>query len=156
MHGASETEDTTEFATLKLQSTLGRESQISVTGKVESLAEVDVESNVYLKGLRNHMVKTLDYQVAQAFRSSDVMFIPTSPTAGTWDVDGTASTTALSNITAVHVKDIIDGMKVGAFGANSARPIPYYDGESYVCLTSVKFLRGLKDDPDCSHSPLAA
>lgn len=121
---------------------------IPFTGKVETLAEVDVESNVYLKALKNHMVKTIDYQVAQAFKSSDIIAIPTSSTALTWDVDGTASTTALSNITAKHVKDIIDAMKVGNFGGNAGRPIPYYDGESYVCIASVQFLRGLKDDPD--------
>jgi N4-gp56 family major capsid protein len=46
------------------------------------------------------------------------------------------------------VKDVIDSMKVGSFGGNTGRPIPYYDGESYVCIASVAFLRGLKDDPD--------
>ena len=121
---------------------------IPFTGKVETLAEVDVESNVYLKALRNHMVKTIDYHVAQAFKGSDIIAIPTSSTALTWDVDGTASTTATSNITAKHIKDIVDAMKTGEFGANTGRPIPYYDGESYVCLASNKFLRGLKDDAD--------
>lgn len=121
---------------------------IPFTGKVETLAEVDVESNVYLKALRNHMAKTIDYQVARAFKSADICAIPTSSTAITWDVDGTPSTTALSNITAKHVKDIIDAMKTGIFGANTYRPIPYYDAESYVCIASVAFLRGLKDDPD--------
>lgn len=121
---------------------------IPFTGKVETLAEVDVESNVYLKALRNHMAKTIDYQVFQAFKSSDVIFTPTSSTAGTWSVTGTAGATATSNITAKHVKDVIDSMKVGSFGGNTGRPIPYYDGESYVCIASVAFLRGLKDDPD--------
>ncbi len=121
---------------------------IPFTGKVETLAEVDVESNVYLKALRNHMAKTIDYQVALAFKSSDITFSPTSATAGTWAVTGTAGATATSNITAKHIKDIVDAMKVGTFGANVGRPIPYYDGESYVCIASVNFLRGLKDDAD--------
>ena len=76
------------------------------------------------------------------------MFIPTSSTAGTWDVDGTASTSATASITAKHIKDIIDAMKVGVFGSNTGRPVPYYDGESYVCIASVSFLRALKDDSD--------
>jgi N4-gp56 family major capsid protein len=121
---------------------------IPFTGKVETLAEVDVESNVYLKALRNHMAKTIDYQVAVAFKTSDVIFSPTSSTAGTWSVTGTPGATVTSSITAKHIKDIIDAMKVGVFGSNTARPIPYYDGESYVCLASVSFLRALKDDPD--------
>lgn len=120
---------------------------INFTGKVETLAEVDVESNVYLKALRNHMAKTIDYQVAQAFKSSDLTFAPTSSTAGTWSVDNTPDTVTAS-ITAKHIKDIIDSMKVGVFGGNTGRPVPYYDGESYVCIASVSFLRALKDDAD--------
>ena len=121
---------------------------IPFTGKVETLAEVDVESNVYLKALRNHMAKTIDRQVAAAFKSSDIIAIPTSSTVITWDVDGTASTTATSNITAKTLKDIVDAMKTGIFGNNTGRPIPFYDGESYVCIASTTFLRGLKDDAD--------
>lgn len=121
---------------------------IPFTGKVETLAEVDVESNVYLKALRNHMVKTIDYQVAFTFKSSDLVATPTSATALTWSATGTAGATASNNITAKHVKDIVDAMKTGIFGGNTGRPIPYYDGESYVCIASVNFLRGLKDDSD--------
>lgn len=121
---------------------------IPFTGKVETLAEVDVESNVYLKALRNHMAKTIDRQVATAFKTSDICAIPTSATTITWDVDGTPSTSALSNITAKTLKDIVDAMKTGLFGANTGRPIPYYDGESYVCIATTAFLRGLKDDSD--------
>lgn len=122
---------------------------IPFTGKVETLAEVDVESNVYLKALRNHMAKTLDRQVATAFKTSDICAIPIASTNTiTWDVDGTASTQATSNINAKLLKDIVDAMKTGIFGANTGRPIPFYDGESYVCIASTTFLRGLKDDPD--------
>ena len=122
--------------------------QIPFTGKVETLAEVDVESNVYLKALRNHMAKTLDRQVAAAFKTSDIIAIPTSSTTITWDVDGTPTTAATSNITAKTLKDVVDAMKTGIFGANVGRPIPFYDGESYVCIASTTFLRGLKDDSD--------
>lgn len=121
---------------------------IKFTGKVETLAEVDVESNVYLKWLRNHMAKTIDRQVAAAFKTSDIIAIPTSSTVITWDVDGTASTAATSNITSKTLKDIVDAMKTGIFGANTGRPIPFYDGESYVCIATTPFLRGLKDDSD--------
>ena len=122
---------------------------IPFTGKVETLAEVDVESNVYLKGLRNHMAKTIDRQVAAAFKTSDICAIPIAATNTiTWDVDGTPSTAATSNINAKLLKDIVDAMKTGEFGANTGRPIPFYDGESYVCIATTRFLRGLKDDAD--------
>lgn len=140
---------TTSVAVTPRLITVGEQGRaIPFTGKVETLAEVDVESNVYLKALRNHMAKTLDFRVAQTFKTSDLIAIPTSATALTWDVDGTASTTATSNITAKHIKDIVDAMKTGIFGANTGRPVPYYDNESYVCIASVAFLRGLKDDAD--------
>src|SRR3990167_2816424 len=122
---------------------------IEFTGKVETLAEVDVESNVYLKALRKHMAKTIDTRVVTAFEGSDLIAIPTAASNSiTWDVDGTPSTQATMNISAKLIKDIVDAMKTGIFGANTGRPIPYYDGESYVALCSVNFLRGLKDDQD--------
>lgn len=122
---------------------------IPFTGKVETLAEVDVESNVYLKALRNHMAKTIDRQVFTAFKTSDICAIPrASDNTIVWDVDGTPSTSATSNINAKLLKDIVDAMKTGIFGANTGRPIPFYDGESFVALCSTTFLRGLKDDPD--------
>jgi len=120
---------------------------IPFTGKVETLAEVDVESNVYLKALRNHMAKTLDRQVATSFKSTDLIATPRT-TGIDWEVDGTASSAANTSITAALLKDIVDSMKVGVFGTSTGRPIPYYDGESYVCIASVSFLRALKDDPD--------
>lgn len=122
---------------------------IPFTSKVENLAEVDVENSVYLKALRNNMAKSLDRLVATAFKTSDVIAIPIAATNTiTWDVDGTASTSATSNINAKMLKDIVDGMKMGKFGANTSKPVPYYDGESYVCIASTTFLRGIKDDSD--------
>ena len=121
---------------------------IPYTGQLENLAEVDVESNVFMKFLKNHQAASLDIAAASAFKTSDVIYIPTSASAGTWDVDGTPSTTATSNITTFHLKEIVDGMKVGLFGANTARPVPFFSGSEYMVIGSVQFMRGLKDDPD--------
>ena len=127
---------------------------IPFTGKVEMLAEVDVESNVYMKALKNHMTKTIDRQVATAFKGSDVIYTPTGPAAGVFDVDGTASTTATSNITVFHLKEIVDGMKSGQLRSSDGtlvgtnRPIPFYSGNYYIALCSTRFLRGVKDDPE--------
>ena len=119
------------------------------TQKLDMLSEVDIKNDVTLKSLRNHMAKTIEYHIGQAFRTSDVCYIPTSATAGTWDVDGTPSTTATANISVFHIKEIVDGMKMGLFGSgNTARPVPYYADNYYMCVASTKFLRGLHDDPD--------
>jgi len=58
------------------------------TGMVESLAEVDVENEVILKSLRNHMAKSLDTLVINALETSDLCFIPTGASSYVWDVDG--------------------------------------------------------------------
>ena len=124
------------------------------TGKVEALAEVDVESNVYMKALKNHMVKTIDRQVATQFKSSDICYIPTGIASGVFDVDGTPSTTASANITLFHLKEIVDAMKTGQLRSSdgtlvgTTRPIPFYSGSDYICIASTRFLRGIKDDPE--------
>lgn len=139
---------TTTVATPKLITVNEYGRAWNYTEKLETLSEVDIKNDIILKSLRNHMAKTIEYQIGQAFRTSDVMYIPTSATAGTWDVDGTASTQALANISTFHIKEIVDGMKMGKFGTNTARPVPFYADNYYMCVASTKFLRGLHDDPD--------
>src|SRR3990167_5830799 len=124
------------------------------TGMVEALAEVDVENEVVLKSLRNHMAKSLDTLVINEMKTSDLIFIPTGAASYVWDVDGTASTSATSNITSYHIKQIVDAMMSGELtdsdgtAHTAMRPVPFYEGEYYCALVSVKFLRGLFDDPD--------
>ena len=125
------------------------------TGMVESLAEVDVENEVVLKALKNHMAKSLDTLVVNALETSDLIFIPTGAASYVWDVDGTPSTSALSNITTYHLKQIVDAMMSGELrnsdgtsaGADM-RPVPFYEDDYYIALCSVKFLRGIHDDPN--------
>ena len=123
-------------------------NSIPYTGKLDDLSEFSVD-NMITKALRDDQAKVLDSAVATQFKSGDVFYTPTSASAGTWDVDGTVSTTALANLSLFHVKEIVDGMKTGILGSgNVANPVPPYDGENYICIASVKALRGLKDDPD--------
>ena len=119
---------------------------IPFTSKVQNLSEVGVD-NVYIKALKNDQAKVLDKAVIDEMKNADLIYIPTSLTGGVWDEDGTASTTATVNITVAHVKIIVDAMKTGAF-TTAIRPIPFFEGEHYICLASVKFMRGIKDDPD--------
>lgn len=122
-------------------------NSIPYTGKVDTLSEFSV-SNPVTTALRNDMAKVMDIAVADVMTGGDICYIPTSLTAGTWDVDGTPSTTATVNLNLAHIREIVDALKTGAFGANTANPVPPYDGENYVCIASVKALRGIKNDPD--------
>ncbi len=122
-------------------------NSIPYTGKLDDLSEFSVD-NMITVALRDDMAKVLDSAVATQFKAADLIYIPTSSSAGTWDVDGTPSTTALANLSVFHIKEIVDAMKTGIFSANTGNPIPPYDGENYVCIASVKALRGIKDDPD--------
>jgi N4-gp56 family major capsid protein len=122
-------------------------NSIPYTGKVDTLSEFSVDNSI-TKALRDDMAKVIDIAVANVFKGSDLCYIPSSLTAGTWDVDGTPSTTASVNLNLAHIREIVDSMKTGVFGANEINPIPAYDGSNYICIASVKALRGIKSDPD--------
>src|SRR3990167_9878392 len=132
------------------------------TGLVETLSEIDVENEVTLKALKNHMAKSLDRLVVDEMKTSDLIFIPTGAASYVWDVDGTASTAATSNITVYHLKQIVDAMMSGEYrdsdgtSRDTLRPTPFYADDYYCALVSVKFLRGLFDDPDFENVSLYA
>ena len=117
---------------------------VPYTGKLEALAEFDVE-NAVTKTLRNDMSKTLDLAVSDQFLECELKYFALSSTTYALNTltsgaasDGTeTSTTALNDY---HVKNIIDEMQ-----QNNIQP---YDGENYICIASVKALRGLKDSGD--------
>ncbi len=121
---------------------------IPYTGKLDDLSEFAVD-NMITVALRNDMAKAMDLAVATKFKESDISYSPTTASAGTFDVDGTVNTSALVNMNVFHVKEIIDAMKTGVYATiGTGNPVPPWDGENYVCIASVKALRGIKDDPD--------
>ena len=117
-------------------------NSIPWTGKLESLSQFDVE-NIWLRTLRDDAAKTLDKQVGTEFKQANTKYTPTGTDAAPTAVftAGTIATAAARNIAAVDVKNIVDEMKATYL-------TPYYDGENYMALISVKFGRRLKDDPD--------
>jgi len=118
-------------------------NSIPWTGKLEELAEFDVE-NIWMRALRDDAAKTLDGAAGDEFQLLQVKYTPTGTDAAptsTFDTDGTVSTAATRSIAAVDVKNIVDQMK-------SPFLVPMYDGENYLAVISVKFGRRLKDDPD--------
>lgn len=93
------------------------------------------------KKLRQQMTLVLDTKAATAFQAAKIKYIPTSASAGTFDTDGTPSTSATSNVTVAHCGAIRDYL-VGTLYTP-----PFADGK-YVGVGSVKTLRGIKNDPE--------
>jgi len=127
-------------------------NSIPYTGKVDTLSEFSV-SDPITRALRDDMAKVMDIAVATVMKTGKICYIPTSLTAGTWDDDGTPSTQATVNLNLSHIREIVDALKTGQFGGttlgtNAGNPVPPWDGENYICIASVKALRGIKNDPD--------
>lgn len=98
-------------------------------------------SDYLQKALMRQMERALDTTSAAAYKSTDVkiIFIPTSLTGGTFDVDGTPSTVAVANITFDHMGVLADYLA----GDIHASP---FEGDDYIMLSCRKTLRGLKQD----------
>lgn len=112
---------------------------VQFTEFAELLSTFDLTDSIQRK-LRDQMALVLDSGAATAFKTAKVCYIPTSVSAGTFDTDGTPSTTALENLTVQHVKVIRDAMM-------DSYHVPYYGGQNnYICLASTKALRGIKND----------
>lgn len=105
------------------------------------LSRFDIKNEIQ-KELSLQMERCMDSASAAAFKHTDVkvIFIPTSLTGGTWDTDGTPSTSASHNLTFDHMGVISDYMAGDLH-------VPFYQGDNYVGCFARKPLRGLKQDP---------
>lgn len=117
-------------------------NSVPFTGKLEQLSEFNVD-NILQKALMNDEAKVLDKQVAATFKGTVVKATPTGTLAApvvTFN-ETSSPTTATRDITTFDVKEIVDRLKSVYF-------TPKYDGENYICITSVGGARAIKDDPD--------
>jgi N4-gp56 family major capsid protein len=114
---------------------------VEYTEQAELLTHFDLSDKIQRK-LKQQMQLTLDTGAAAAFKEAKVKYIPTSLTGGVFDTDGTASTSATENLTVSHVKVIRDQLM------DTYHTPGYRGGERYICLASVKALRGIKNDPE--------
>lgn len=114
---------------------------IEYTEQAELLSHFDLTDRIQRK-LKQQMQLSLDTAAAAAFKTAKIKFIPTSLTGGTFDTDGTASTTASENLSVAHVKVIRDYM------ADTIHTPGWKGGEEYMCMASTKALRGIKNDPE--------
>ena len=95
--------------------------------------------DVVQKKLIEQMKNVIDNAVAAAFKTAKIAFQPTSLTGGTFDTDGTPSTTATQNLTVAHLALIRDYLA-------SSIHAPFYNGNHYVGIFATKSMRGIKDD----------
>jgi N4-gp56 family major capsid protein len=123
-------------------------NSIPWTGKLETLSEFNPNQPVQ-KVIMNDQKKVLDEAVATEMKTSKLCYIATGAATQTWDVDGTASTTATTNFNYFHLKEMVDAAEMGIFGSgNTGKIIPKFPDGKYVVILSVKAKRGLFDDPE--------
>jgi N4-gp56 family major capsid protein len=109
---------------------------IDYTFKLETLSEYGVPEAVQ-KVLRNDMAKVLDSAAGAIFATGDFVAQCINTASTEFTTDGTATTTASTEVSDKNWRDIIDYMK--------KKDIPRYAGEDYVAICSVDSLRGLYD-----------
>lgn len=117
---------------------------IDYTGKLEALAEFDPE-NLIQEGLRRDMAEVLDRACAQAFLSTPYVYTPTgTPTNPSYilTTNGTPGATATRNMSTWDIRQIVKLMKSRLFR------IPPYDGENYICITSIGGASAILEDRD--------
>lgn len=113
---------------------------VPFTSLANDLSDFDLSNKVQRK-LRDQMALVLDNAAASALKgtSAKVKYIPTGVAAGTFDTDGTASTTALANVNYYHLEQVRDYL----YGTLQC---PMING-SYVGIFATKACRGIKQDP---------
>ena len=92
------------------------------------------------KKLKDQLKLSMDQAAATAFKSGQILAIPTGISETTFETDGAASNTAASNLNMYHVESIRDYM----FGTLNIAP---YSGDDYVCVLITQAKRGLLRDP---------
>lgn len=132
-------EDTLSLSTQAISVT-ERGRAIPYTSLSLDLAHFNLE-NAIQKKLRDQLSLRMDYLAAAAFKEGQIKAIPDGVASLTMDTDGTASTTAASNINVYHVEQIRDQL----YSTYNVMP---YAGGDYVGLISTKGRRGIIRDPN--------
>ncbi len=113
---------------------------VPFTSFAQDLTFYDLENSIQRR-LRDQMRLTLDTKAAAKFKEAQVKYIPTGVAAGTFDTDGTASTTATANWNVFHVEENRDYLF-------DTLQTPPWAGDDYMAIFRTLGLRGLKRDPD--------
>jgi len=110
----------------------------ATTWKLEKLSEYNVD-NIFHTKLKRHQAQTLDRACKAAFIDTLAKYVCVATDSYNLATDGAGTGNAGSNLNSYHVKNICDQLRIWN--------VPPYDNEgNYVCVASVKALRGLTDD----------
>jgi len=112
---------------------------VPFTSFAEDLTFFDLENGIQRR-LRDQMRLSLDTKAASAYKTAQVKYIPTGVAAGTFDTDGTASTSATANWNVFHIEEVRDYMFDTLY-------TPPWEGDDYVAIFRTLGLRGIKRDP---------
>jgi N4-gp56 family major capsid protein len=111
---------------------------IPYTGKLEKVSEFNLDNMIH-KRLRNHQAQTLDRACQAAFIDTLAKYVCVATDSYNLATDGAGTGDAGSNLNSYHVKNICDQLQIWN--------VPPYDNDgNYVCIASVRALRGLTDD----------
>jgi len=131
-------EDTLSLSTQSI-SVSERGRAIPYTSLALDLSSYDLE-NAIQKKLMDQLKISMDNAAAAKFKAGQVTMIPDGVASSTFDTDGTASTTAASNLNMYHVESVRDYMY-------STLNVAPYEGDDYACVMITKAKRGLMRDP---------
>ena len=112
--------------------------KVKMTEFEKNLTHFDLTNKVQ-RALRDQLRLTMDYMVAQAYKSTPIKVTSTSASAISFDTDGTMSNNPTHNLNATHIGLMRDYMM------GDLKVPPFADG-SYVLIGSTFALRGIKSD----------
>jgi N4-gp56 family major capsid protein len=112
-------------------------NSVPYSGKLEALSQFEVRKTV-MTALTNDAAKVLDSAAFAQFKTTELRAIGLGSGTTTYYYDGTATGANAAALYKANVTQIRDTM--------AERNIPYYDGDSYVCVGHPTTLRQIKDD----------
>lgn len=112
--------------------------KIPMTEFEKNLTHFDL-TNQFQRVLRDQMKLTMDDMVADAFKATPYKYIPQA-SGGVFDTDGTASTTADTNLSVADLRIIYDEFR--------DLKVPTWKNGKYAGILSTKAARGIKNDPE--------
>jgi len=110
---------------------------IGKTLKAEALSELNLNNPIH-KALRDDEKVTLDDAVGDQFKDTMARYVALSATSGTLTTNGVFGGTSTGNLNRYHIEEMTDQLKIWN--------VPPFADEKYVCIASVKAMRGIKDD----------
>jgi N4-gp56 family major capsid protein len=111
---------------------------VPYTGKLEALSKFNIE-NLVQRTLMEQKRLVLDSLALTQFKSTNVKYVPTAATTASITYNGTASGTAVADLSYFHIEDISQNMY------DDLR-VPYAQGDQYIAIFRAKTVTSLRRD----------